>query len=68
MPMTIQQERARKKYITPKDCGEQFSISKAQVYKILARPEMQEAIIKMGTGCIRIDIDRAFEITQQIFR
>lgn len=68
MPMTRLQERARKKYITPKDFREQFSISKAQVYKILARPEMQEAIIKMGTGCIRIDIDRAFEIAQQIFR
>ena len=68
MPMTRLQERARTKYITPKEFGEQFSISKAQVYKILARPEMQEAIIKMGTGCIRIDIDRAFEITQQIFR
>lgn len=68
MPMTKLQERARKKYISPKEFGEQFSISKAQVYKILGRPEMQEAIIKMGTGCIRIDIDRAFEITQQIFR
>ena len=68
MPMTRLQERARKKYITPKEFGEQFSISKAQVYRILRMPEMEEAIIKMGTGCIRIDIDKAFEITQQIFR
>ena len=68
MPATRLQERARKKYITPKEFGEQFSISKAQTYRILALPEMQEAVIKMGTGCIRIDLDRAFEITQQIFR
>ena len=68
MPMTRLQERARKKYITPKEFGEQFSISKAQVYRILRMPEMEEAIIKMGTGCIRIDIDKACESTQQIFR
>ena len=68
MPITKLQERARKKYITVKDFCEQFSLSKPQAYRIIARPEMQEAIIKMGTGCIRIDLDRAFEITQQIFR
>lgn len=67
MPMTILQEKARKKYITPKEFMEQFSLSKSQTYKILARPEMQEAKIKTGDKLIRINIDRAFEIMQQIF-
>lgn len=68
MPMTRLQERARKKYVTVKEFSKQFSLSQSQTYKILRRPEMEEAIIKMGTGCIRIDIDMAFEIAQQIFR
>lgn len=68
MPATRLQEKARKKYVTVKEFQEQYSLSKAQAYRILARPEMQETIVKMGTKCIRIDLDRAFEITQQIFR
>lgn len=30
-------------------------------------PEMKEAIIKVGEKLIRIDLDRAFDIMQQIF-
>ena len=41
MPYTRLQEKARTKYITVKQFQEQFSISKAQAYKILARPEME---------------------------
>ena len=47
MPMTLLQEKARVKYVTPKQFGEQYSISKAQVYNILKKPEMQEAVIKV---------------------
>lgn len=47
MPMTRLQEKARVKYVTPKQFGEQYSISKAQVYNILKKPEMQEAVIKV---------------------
>lgn len=68
MPMTRLQERARKKYITVKQFTEQYSLSKAQAYRILAMPEMEEAVIKIGTAGKRIDIDRAFEIMQQIFQ
>ena len=68
MPMTKLQERARKKYVTVKDFAEQFSISKPQAYRIIAMPEMQEAIIKTGTRNKKVDLDRAFEIMQQIFR
>lgn len=67
MPMTKLQEKARIKYVTPKEFAEQYSISKAQVYNILKRPEMEEAIIKIGEKGIRINLDRAFEIMQQIF-
>ena len=67
MPYTRLQEKARTKYITVKQFQEQFSISKAQAYKILARPEIEEAKIKVGEKAIRINLDRAFEIMQQIF-
>lgn len=68
MPMTRLQERARKKYVTAKEFAEQYSLSKAQTYKILSMPEMEEAVIKVGTAGKRIELDRAFEIMQQIFR
>lgn len=68
MPMTLLQKKARAKYSTVKEFQEQYSLSRAQAYKILAMPEMQEAKVKMGKKLIRIDLDRAFEITQQIFQ
>lgn len=67
MPYTRLQEKARAKYVTPKQFMEQYSLSKSQAYKILAMPEMQEAKIKTGDKLIRINLDRAFEIMQQIF-
>ena len=67
MPATKLQERARIKYVTPKQFMEQYSLSKSQAYKILARPEMQEAKIKTGEKQIRINLYRAFEIMQQIY-
>lgn len=67
MPITKLQQKARAKYVTPKEFAEQYSISKAQVYNVLKRPEMEEAIIKIGEKGIRVNLDRAFEIMQQIF-
>lgn len=67
MPATKLQERARKKYITVKEFQEQYSLSKAQAYKILAMPEFEESKIKIGEKGIRLDLDRTFEIMQQIF-
>lgn len=67
MPTTKLQEKARKKYVSVKDFQEQYSLSRAQAYRILARPEMEEVKIKAGERLIRIDLDRAFEIMQQIF-
>lgn len=67
MPATKLQEKARKKYVPVKEFQKQYSLSRAQAYRILARPEMEEAKIKAGERLIRIDLDRAFEIMQQIF-
>lgn len=67
MPMTKLQQRARIKYVTVKEFQEQYSLSKSQAYKILARPEMEEAKIKVGKKLIRIDLDKSFNIMQQIF-
>lgn len=67
MPATKLQQKARVKYITVSEFQEQYSLSKSQAYKILAMPEMEEALIKIGTKGIRINLDRAFEIMQQIF-
>lgn len=47
MPMTRLQEKAREKYITVKEFQEQYSLSKAQAYNIIKRPEMREAVIKV---------------------
>lgn len=68
MPYTKFQEKARIKYVTVKQFAEQYSLSKPQAYKILAMPEMKEAVIKIGEKGMRVDLDRAFEIMQQIFR
>lgn len=67
MPATRLQERARTKYVTIKEFREQYSLSRPQAYKILAMPEMQEAVIKTGERSKRVNLDRAFEIMQQIF-
>ena len=67
MPWTKLQEKARVKYITPKQFMEQYSLSRTQAYKILARPEMEEEKIKTGEKSIRINLDKAFEIMQQIY-
>ncbi len=67
MPATKLQQKARIKYVTIEEFKNQYSLSKAQAYKILSLPEMQEAIIKTGKRNKKVDLDRAFEIMQQIF-
>lgn len=67
MPYTKLQERARAKYVTVKEFQEQYSLSQAQAYKILSLPELQEAVIKTGPKNKKVNLDRAFEIMQQIF-
>lgn len=67
MAMTKLQERARTKYVTVKEFQNQYSMSIAQAYRILSLPEMQEAIIKIGEKGRRVNLDRAFEIMQQLY-
>lgn len=67
MPMTRLQEKARAKYITVKEFQQQYSLSRSQAYKIVAMPEMKEAVIKSGTRGKKINLDKAFEIMQKIF-
>ncbi len=68
MPVTKLQEKARKKYVTVKEFRDQYSMSKAQAYKVLSMREMKDAIMKVGEKGIRVDLDLAFEIMQNIFR
>lgn len=66
MPATKLQEKARRKYVSAKDFQKQYSLSKSQAYRILAMPEMQEAVIKTGVRSKKVNLDKAFEIMQQI--
>lgn len=59
--------KSRRKYVSAKEFANQYSLSKSQAYNILKKPEMKEAIIRTGKKSIRIDIDLAFEIMQQIY-
>lgn len=56
-----------KKYITVKEFIEIYSLSKANAYRILAMPEMKEAIFKVGTSAIRVEKNTAHEIMRQLF-
>ena len=67
MPATKLQQKARIKYITVKEFQEQYSLSRSQAYKILSMSEMEEAVVKTGTRNKKVNLDRAFEIMQQIF-
>ena len=67
MPMTKLQEKARAKYITPKELAEQYSLSKAQVYKLLAMPMFKDAIVKPTEKSIRVNQDKVYEIMNQYF-
>ncbi len=55
------------KYVRVKDFQQQFSLSKAQAYKLLSLPEMKKAIIYTGERSMRVNIDLAFEIMQALF-
>lgn len=60
--------RSRRKYIKAKDIAEELDVTVQQIYKILKRPEMETAVIKVGKNCIRIDKDEFYRIMEQIYR
>ena len=59
--------KSRVKYITPKEFAEQYCLSKAQVYKLLAMPIFKEAVFRPSEKLIRINQDKAYEIIKQYF-
>lgn len=61
-------KRSRRVYKSVKEVAEQFNLSQKQVYRNIKRPEFEDCIAKFGTGCVRVDIDKYFEICQQVFR
>lgn len=60
--------RTRRTFVKPSKIAEQYDISKAQIYKILAMPVFAEAVIKIGDKGIRVDQDKFYEIREQYFR
>ena len=68
MPHTRLSQKSRAKYVTVKEFQNQYSLSQAQAYRILAMNEMQEAVMRAGEKSIRVNLDLAFEIMQKIFR
>ena len=53
---------SRTKYVKPKELAEQYSISKTQVYNLLAMPIFKEAIFKPSEKSIRVNQDKFYEI------
>ena len=60
--------RTRTKFVRPIDIAEQYKISKAQVYRLLALPVFAEAVKKVGSRTISVDQDKFYEISEQYFR
>ena len=60
--------RTRTKFTTVKELAEELSTSVQQIYKILKRKEMQEAIKKIGTAGVRIDKEKFYTVLDQIYR
>ena len=53
--------RTRTKYVTVKELAEELGCCVQQIYKILKRPEM-------ATAGVRIDKDEFYRILEQIYR
>lgn len=60
--------RTRKKFATAKELAEELDVTVQQIYKILHRPEMETAIKRAGTACIRVDKEEFYRIMEQIYR
>lgn len=60
--------KKRTKYVTAKELAEELSTTTMQIYRIFKRPEMQEALIKIGEKAVRADKEKFYEILEQIYR
>ncbi len=60
--------RTRRKFSPVKELAEELGTSVQQVYRILKKPAMEEAIQKIGTAGIRVDKEKFYQILGQIYR
>ena len=60
--------KKRTKYVTAKELVEELSTSLQQIYRIFKRPEMKEAVVKIGEKAVRVHKDKFYQILEQIYR
>ncbi|MBO5348961.1 MAG: hypothetical protein J6A89_03980 [Clostridia bacterium] len=60
--------KKRTKYVTAKELAEELSTSLQQIYRIFKRPEMKEAVVKIGEKAVRVNKDKFYQILEQIYR
>lgn len=60
--------RTRRKLSSVKEIADELSTSVQQVYRILKKPAMQEATVKIGTAGVRVDKDKFYSLLEQIYR
>ena len=60
--------KKRTKYTTAKELAEELTTSVQQIYRIFKRPEMSEALIKIGDKAVRADKEKFYDIFGQISR
>ena len=60
--------KKRTKYVTAKELAEELSTSLQQIYRIFKRPEMKEAVVKIGEKAVRVHKDKFYQILEQIYR
>ncbi len=61
-------KRSRRVYKPVKEIAAQYGTSDRQIYRNLQRPEFQECKAKFGTRCVKVDVEKYFEICEQVFR
>lgn len=60
--------KTKRKLSSVKEIADELSTSVQQVYKILKKPAMQEATIKIGTVGVRVDKEKFYSVLEQIYR
>lgn len=66
--MTNTLSKKRTRYTTAKELSEELVTSVQQIYRILKRPEMKDAIVKLGEKSVRVNKDMFYQILEQIYR
>jgi predicted DNA-binding transcriptional regulator YafY len=63
---TLSKKRTR--YTTAKELADELVTSVQQIYRILKRPEMKDAIVKLGEKSVRVNKEMFYQILEQIYR